>query len=55
MKISSFVDFETALSIVRELNINSVSNWCLENNIKLIRIPYKKKNKIFKILSIELK
>ena len=31
------------------------NNWCLENNIKLIRIPYKKKNKIFKILSIELK
>ena len=27
MKISSFVDFETALSIVRELNINSVSEW----------------------------
>lgn len=26
----------------------------LENNIKLIRIPYKKKNKIFKILSIEI-
>jgi hypothetical protein len=31
------------------------TNWCLENNIKLIRIPYKKKNKIFKILSLELK
>jgi hypothetical protein len=27
MKIFSFVDFETALSIVRELNINSVSEW----------------------------
>jgi hypothetical protein len=30
------------------------SKWCLENNINLIRIPYKKKNKIFKILSIEI-
>lgn len=30
------------------------SNWCLENNIKLIRIPYKKKNKIFKILVLEI-
>ena len=29
-------------------------NWCLENNIKLIRISYKKKNKIFKILNIEI-
>jgi very-short-patch-repair endonuclease len=28
--------------------------WCLENNIKLIRISYKKKNKIFKILSLEI-
>ena len=76
MKISSFVDFETALSIVRELNINSVSEWrkwIKENKDKKLpynpdiiyknngwinfkhRIPYKKKNKIFKILSIELK
>jgi hypothetical protein len=30
------------------------SKWCLENNIKLIRISYKKKNKIFKILSLEI-
>jgi len=30
------------------------TNWCLENKINLIRIPYKKKNKIFKILSIEI-
>jgi very-short-patch-repair endonuclease len=29
-------------------------NWCSENNIKLIRISYKKKNKIFKILNIEI-
>jgi len=30
------------------------TKWCLENNIKLIRMPYKKKNKIFKILSTEI-
>ena len=30
------------------------SKWCLENNIKLIRISYKKKNKIFKILNFEI-
>lgn len=30
------------------------SKWCSENNIKLIRISYRKKNKIFKILNVEI-
>ena len=31
------------------------SKWCKDNNITLIRIPYKKKNKIFKILTEVIK
>lgn len=30
------------------------TNWCKQNNIKLIRIPYNKKSKIFDILKSEL-
>jgi hypothetical protein len=30
------------------------TNWCRNNNIKLIRIPYNKKNKIYEILNKEL-
>jgi hypothetical protein len=30
------------------------TNWCKTNNIKLIRIPFHKKNKIFEILNNEL-
>lgn len=37
-----------------KINDDIKSNWCLENDIKLIRISYKKKNKIFKILNIEI-
>lgn len=33
------------------INDNIKSKWCFDNNIQLIRIPYRKKNKIFEILS----
>jgi very-short-patch-repair endonuclease/DNA-directed RNA polymerase subunit H (RpoH/RPB5) len=44
---------ENFLNKVRQ-NDKIKDNWCSENNIKLIRISYKKKNKIFKILNIEI-
>ena len=34
-----------------QMNDNIKTNWCSENNIKLIRIPYIKKNKIYTILN----
>jgi len=34
-----------------KINDNIKNNWCSENNIKLIRIPYIKKNKIYTILN----
>jgi hypothetical protein len=50
---SSFFGGDEALNRIKKNDIIK-SNWCLKNKIKLIRIPYKKKNKIFKILSIEI-
>lgn len=51
---SSIFGGDEALNRIKK-NDMIKSNWCIENNIKLIRISYKKKNKIFKILSLELK
>lgn len=37
-----------------KINDKIKSDWCIDNNTRLIRIPYKKKNKIFQILKLEL-
>jgi len=44
---------ESTLKRIKK-NDDIKSKWCSENNIKLLRIPYKKKNKIFKILISEI-
>lgn len=41
---------------IRQQKHDRIKNeWCEKNNIRLLRIPYLKKNKIFKILELELK
>ena len=49
--VSKFGGIEL-LDKVKE-NDNIKNEWCILNNIKLIRIPYTKKNKIFEILNKE--
>lgn len=52
-KSSSIYGGDKTLYKIRK-NDDIKTNWCKQNNIKLIRIPYNKKSKIFDILKSEL-